>query len=167
MSTNERSLISRFAMEVVTGCIALLAGIVVVLGALEYEIGWDEAGPQPGYFPFYVGLIIIVASLGVLVQGFLNRSRTTGEAFLTREGFKRVMAFFLPLAAFTAGSYVLGLYVGTFVYLAGVMIFQGGYRWPFALTVAGGITVFFFVLFERWFQVPLLKGPLEAFLGIY
>jgi|SRR5690606_37594595 hypothetical protein len=166
MSTNERSLVSRFAMEIATGCATLVAGIVVVLGAIEYETGWDEGGPQPGYFPFYVGLIIIAASLGVLGQAFLNHRRSC-QAFITREGFARVMAFFLPLAAFTVGSYVLGLYVGTFVYLAGVMIFQGGYRWPFALAVAGGITGFFFVLFERWFQVPLLKGPLEALLGIY
>jgi hypothetical protein len=27
--------------------------------------------------------------------------------------------------------------------------------------------VFFFFVFDRWLKVPLMKGPLEAWLGIY
>jgi putative tricarboxylic transport membrane protein len=34
-----------------------------------------------------------------------------------------------------------------------------------SIGVGIAVPLFFFVLFERWFLVPLPKGPLEAMLG--
>jgi len=162
----DRTIISRFAFEVVTALALAGVGLGVVFGAIEYDIGWGEAGPQPGYFPFRVGLIMTAASLGVLAQAIAGRRRS-GEAFLTRVQLARVAAFFLPVLAFVVGAVFLGIYVTTAVYLFAVMLWQGGYRWPLSAAVSLGVTVFFFVLFEWWFKVPLLKGPLEALVGIY
>lgn len=166
MTSEDRVILSRFTMELVTALAVLVAGVVVIVGAIEYDIGWDEAGPQAGYFPFYVGLIIVGASLGILAQTLLAR-RGAAEGFLSRVQAQRVAAFFLPIVAFVVLSVLLGLYVATLVYLGAVMVWQGGYRLPFALGVSAGVTVFFFVLFEWWFKVPLLKGPLEPLLGIH
>jgi hypothetical protein len=47
------------------------------------------------------------------------------------------------------------------------MVFQGGYRLPFAIAVALGVALAMRVIFPIWFQVPLLTGPLEAWLGLY
>ncbi len=66
-----------------------------------------------------------------------------------------------------AASVWLGFYVATILYLAGVMRVQGRYRWWMALAVAIGSAAFFYVVLEVWFKVPLLKGPLEAALGIH
>jgi hypothetical protein len=161
----DRAILSRFMLEVFTALVLAGVGIGVVFGAVEYDIGWDEAGPQPGYFPFRIGLIMTAASLGVLVQAFLGRR--SGEIFLTRQRLTRVAAFFLPVAAFVVGAVFLGLYVAMVLYLFAVMLIQGGYRWPVSAAVSLGVTAFFFVLFEWWFTVPLLKGPLEALIGIY
>ena len=43
----------------------------------------------------------------------------------------------------------------------------GKYRIGKALAVGIGVSVFFFVLFEFIFKVPLAKGPLENLLGFY
>jgi hypothetical protein len=161
----DRAILSRFMLEVFTALVLAGVGIGVVFGAVEYDIGWDEAGPQPGYFPFRIGLIMTAASLGVLVQAFVGRR--SGETFLTRQRLARVAAFFLPVAAFVVGAIFLGLYVAMLLYLFAAMLIQGGYRWPVSAAVSLGVTAFFFVLFEWWFTVPLLKGPLEALIGIY
>jgi hypothetical protein len=161
----DRAILSRFTLEVFTALALASAGLGVVFGAIEYDIGWDEAGPQPGYFPFRIGLIMTAASLGVLVQAFAGRR--SGEAFLTRQQLARVAAFFLPVAAFVVGAVFLGLYVAMALYLFGVMLIQGRYRWSVSAAVSLGVTAFFFVLFEWWFKVPLLKGPLEPLIGIY
>jgi hypothetical protein len=156
--------ISRFAMEIVVALAVCIAGAIVVVGALEFGIRWSDSGPEAGYFPFYVGLLLIAGGLGVLVQTVLTRP---DSVFLDRVQLRRLASFFIPMTIFVIVSVFLGLYVGTGVYLLVVMRFQGGYRWPFSLLVSLGTVLFFFVIFELWFKVPLLKGPLEELLGIY
>jgi hypothetical protein len=156
--------ISRFAMEVVVALAICVAGLVVVVGATEFGVRWSDAGPEPGYFPFYVGLLLIFGGLGALVQAVIARP---DAVFLDRVQLGRLVSFFVPMTVFVIISVLLGLYVGTGVYLLLVMRFQGGYRWPFSLAISLGTVLFFFVIFELWFKVPLLKGPLEEFLGIY
>lgn len=157
---------SRFAAELVTAGGTGLVGFVTVLGALEYGIGWDVSGPQPGAFPFYVGLIIMAASAGTAAQVSLRRERLTAT-FLDRHRLKRVLGFVGMIAAFVLVAAYLGLYVASIAYLFISMTRQGGYRWWIAATVSVGVAVFFYLLLEVAFQVPLLKGPLEAALGIY
>jgi hypothetical protein len=160
----DRPVVSRLAVELIVAAITAGIGAAVVIGAIEYEIGWDDAGPQPGYFPFYVGLVIILGSLGVAVQAWLARDRA-GPAFILAGQARRIAAFALPILAFVGVSLVTGLYVATALYLMLTMVFQGGYRWPRAVLTGVVIAVVFFFLFEIGFKQPLLKGPLEAWLG--
>ena len=84
-----------------------------------------------------------------------------------REQAKRVASFFVPMLAFVVVARLLGLYVATALYLSFVMWVQGGYR--LVISVASGIAaaVVFYLVLEVAFQVPLLKGPLEAALGLH
>lgn len=158
-------LISRFAMELIFAGLTMVFGIAVCLGSMEYGISWGDSGPQPGYFPFYVGLILAGASL-VNFGTALFRHRGS-VPFIDREQAKRLLSFFVPVVAFVAVTVVLGLYVGTALYLCLVMWLQGGYRLLPSVAVGLGVSVAFYVVFEMWFRVPLLKGPLEPLLGIY
>ena len=45
------------------------------------------------------------------------------------------------------------------------MIWLGKYRALVAIPTAIAVPIFFFVTFERWFLVPLPKGPIEKLLG--
>ena len=71
---------------------------------------------------------------------------------------------FIPLADVV---FKLGLYVGMVGYLLAVMLWQGAYRLPAALAVSFGTAVVFFIMFEWWLKVPLMQGPIEAWLGIH
>jgi hypothetical protein len=156
---------TRFAAETVTALVTLALGSAIVIGAREYGTGWTEAGPQPGAFPFYVGLLVIAASVGNLFEAW--RKRRPAVVFLEAAQARRIAAFGLPLLAFVGLSLTLGFYVATALYLCGVMRIQGGYRWLAAIAVAIGASAFFFVVLELWFKVPLLKGPLEAALRLH
>ena len=166
MQSPSRVLITRFTMEIVAAFVTLIIGAAVSLAAREYGTGWGDAGPQPGYFPFYVGFVIVLASLGSLVQAFVAH-RDRGEVFLTVEQGRRVLAFFGPMLAFVILAVLLGLYVALVAYLLGVMVLQGGYRLAKAVAISVGTAVACYLIFEVWFQVPLLKGPLEALLKIH
>ena len=167
MRTASGTLLSRFTMEVATALFTGLLGSIVCYGSLEFGTGWGDAGPEPGYFPFYVGLIIILASAFNLAMAFVHHRHDLGEAFLTLEQGHRVLSFFGPMFLFVLVSSYLGIYVGMILYLFCVMVFQGGYRVPKAAAISLITAVVNYFLFEVWFQVPLLKGPLEAFLGIH
>ena len=45
------------------------------------------------------------------------------------------------------------------------MRWLGRYGWVLVLAISIGIPIVTFVVFERWFLVPLPKGPIEEFLG--
>ncbi len=167
MEASSRVIVSRFTMEAATALITGLVGGIVCYGSMELGIGWGDAGPQPGYFPFYIGLIIIIASAINLVMAFVHRSGYRAEEFLTAEQGMRVVAFCGPMLFFLLAATYVGMYLGMFLYLMGVMVFQGNYRVPKALLIAVITVVINYVLFEVWFQVPLLKGPLEPLLGIH
>jgi hypothetical protein len=156
--------VSRFAAEVATALVTLALGSAVVIGAREYGTGWNEGGPEPGTFPFCVGLLVVTASAGNLLLAW--RKRRAGGVFVDAAQARRVAAFGLPLLGFVALS-ALGFYVATILYLAGVMRIQGRYRWAASIAVAIGTSAFFFIVLEVWFKVPLLKGPLEAVLGLH
>lgn len=166
MQTPSATLLSRFFMEVATACLVMAVGAIVCFGAREFGIGWGDAGPQPGYFPFYVGLIIVIASGGVLVQALLQH-REQRKPFLTYEQGARILAFFGPMLGFVVLSMLLGMYIALTIYLCSVMVVQGGYRFPKAAAISVATALVSYVVFEVWFLVPLLKGPLEAWLNIH
>jgi sterol desaturase/sphingolipid hydroxylase (fatty acid hydroxylase superfamily) len=158
--------LTRFTMELVTAGVTGLAGAVVVVGAREFGIGWGVAGPEPGYFPFYIGIFIILGSLGTVITTLVRRHRER-RIFLDAEQARRIAIFCGPMLGFVIAAGVLGLYVATALYLFGVMRWQGGYKIGFATLVSVGTAVAFYFIFDYWFQVPLLKGPILNWLGIY
>lgn len=165
----EFPMITRFRAEIATALVTLAFGLVIVKGALEFGIGWDSAGPQPGAFPFYTGGLVALASLGILgstLAKHIAGSELLAQEFLDRERGGRVLAFLLPLVAFVVLSVTLGMYVATILYLVFTMRFQGGYGWIQTLTIAVVAAAFFYLALEKFFQIGLLKGPIEPLLGL-
>ncbi|MBK5566446.1 tripartite tricarboxylate transporter TctB family protein [Ensifer sp. SSB1] len=166
MSENGANGVSRFAVELGVAALTGAFGAAVCYGSLDIGAGWTEFGPEAGYFPFYVGLLILLGSVANAIHAFVKH-RGTGEIFIDGHRARVVSSFLLPLIAFAGVSAWLGLYVGTALYIAGTMLFQGRYKWWIALPSGVAVSLFFFVVFEIGFKVPLLKGPVEAWFGIY
>ena len=159
-------MISRRSAELSMATLTTLFGLAIMIGAAEYGIGWSASGPQPGTFPFYIGLLVTLASVGNALIALLGGRAQDGTAFITREQLKLVAGFALPMAGFVIASLWLGLYVGTALYIFGTLVFQNNYSWTRASIIAIGLPIFFYVLIERTFKVGMLKGPLEAALGL-
>ncbi|GAB4067664.1 tripartite tricarboxylate transporter TctB family protein [Ancylobacter sonchi] len=166
--------ISRSTMDIAAACVTAAVGAVVCYGATLNGFAWGPSGPEPGYFPFYVGCLIILGSAGTIVQTLLRRNaagHTAGHAdadsFLDGERLRTIVAFFLPIVAMVAVSAWLGLYIGMGLYIFYALRVAAGFRTLSSLLAALAVVAVNFVIFEKLFMVPLLKGPiLEAF-GIY
>jgi hypothetical protein len=144
----------------------LLFALAVILGYDNWRtgIGWDSTGPQPGYFPFYLSVILGAASLYGLVAAL--RSRTAANSvFVTRAQARRVMAVFVPTFLFCLVTQFLGLYVASFLLIAGFMRLIGKIALWKSLLTALVFTAAMFVTFDIAFDVIMPKGPLEAAFG--
>src|SRR5436305_2194042 len=97
----------------------LLLALAVTLGYDNWRTGvsWDSTGPQPGYFPFYLSVILGGASVYGLITSFLSR-REAAETLVTRAQLRRVMAVFVPTLLFCLATQFLGLYVASFLLIA-------------------------------------------------
>jgi hypothetical protein len=143
----------------------LLIALAALLGYDNWRTGagWAPEGPQAGYFPFYLSLMLGAASVFGLVGVFL--SRTPDEVFVTRDQFRRVMQVFVPTLLFCLFTQWLGLYVASFLLIAGFMYFIGHIALWKSLLTAAVFSIAMFVTFDIAFDVIMPKGPLEAWLG--
>lgn len=143
----------------------LLLGLALLLGYDNWRTGmsWEESGPQAGYFPFYLSVILGAAALfGFVKEAFFAKK---SEVFVTRDQLWRVMQVFLPTFAFCVVTQWLGIYVASFLLVAGFMRFIGKIAWWKSLLTSVIFAGAMFVTFDIAFDVIMPKGPLEAAFG--
>jgi putative tricarboxylic transport membrane protein len=151
--------------EAAVAALFFALGVLVMWDSARLGARWAEDGPQAGYFPFYIGLFICVASAinfaaGLRLKGEANRSFVeTGQLTL-------VLAVLVPAAIYVALIGWFGIYVTSAVFIAFFMRWLGKYAWWKVAAVSIGTSAVFYLVFEVWFLVPLPKGPLEEALGL-
>jgi hypothetical protein len=123
---------------------------------------WGSDGPQSGFFPFWLAVVVIAHAAGILVQAVRKHST---EQFASREQMRMVLTVACPAAALVLFTYLIGLYVAGAIYLFFYMRLVGRHSWASVVSLSLSIPVAIFLVFEKWFLVPLPKGPLEAWLG--
>jgi hypothetical protein len=152
--------------EIVVSALFFVVGLIVIYDSMRLGMRWAEVhGPQPGYFPFYVGLIICVSSLVNLIAALLMR-REKNKGFVQRGQLKLVLTVLIPTAIFAAAVTWIGIYVSSFLFIAFFMRWLGRYAWWKVAAVSFAAVLVIYLIFERWFLVPLPKGPLESLLGL-
>jgi hypothetical protein len=156
------------AAELVMAALFALFGALVMWDTRRLGASWGDDGPEAGYFPFYIGLFIVISSVATIFQA-LNLGEKGRAAFVEWGQFKMVLSVMVPTVVYVAlianPWFSLGIYLASAIYIAFFMWHLGKYGWARIAPVSLGVVVFFFVLFEIWFKVPLPKGPIEAALG--
>ena len=161
-TVEEASAVSTRTLEIITAVFFLVLGVVVMWDSQRLGAGWGSDGPQSGYFPFYIGLLMTIATLANLVNALRQKK---SESFVSRPRLKLVMAIFLPCLVYLAIMQMLGLYVSSAIFIAVFMRWQGKFSILRSVLTGLGTSMVLFLMFEIWFKVPLLKDPLEAALG--
>ncbi|MEO5691827.1 MAG: tripartite tricarboxylate transporter TctB family protein [Usitatibacter sp.] len=154
--------------EVVTAVVFLLVGALVIFDSRRLGSTWDSDGPQAGYFPFYIGVIICVSSLVNLVSALMNPANKDAP-FVTWGQMRMVLIVMVPYSVYVVlianPVYSLGIYEASVIFIAAFMRYLGKYSWLKIAVISVVTMVAFFIMFEVWFKVPLPKGPIEALLG--
>lgn len=156
--------ISTKAVEIGVAAVMFGLGLVVIFDSRRVGYGWADDGPQAGYFPFYIGLILCAASAWTLLQAaFSNRGQA--ELFVSRKKLRLVLSVFFPSLIYVIAIYFIGIYVASALFIGAFMYWHGRFPWIKIIPVSLIVPVSMFLMFELWFMVPLPKGPLEALIG--
>jgi putative tricarboxylic transport membrane protein len=151
--------------EIALAALFLAAGALVMYDSVRLGSTWGDDGPKPGYFPFYIGLIMTLAALVNFARGFMIPS-DRNPPFVLAAQLKMVLTVLVPTAIYAGTISWIGIYVSSVVFIAFFMRWLGKFAWWKVAAVSVGTTVALFLVFERWFLVPLPKGPIEALLGV-
>ena len=141
----------------------LILGAITIFGSLKVGIGWGAEGPKSGFFPFWIGLLIVATSAFNFVWAYAKPSR---KLFAEWGQIAQVLKIVWPMAIYVAAVPWLGIYVSSAILIIGFMRWLGRYSWPLTLGVGLGLQVVIYVTFEKWFLLSLPKGPLEDLLGL-
>ncbi|HEX6440502.1 MAG TPA: tripartite tricarboxylate transporter TctB family protein [Candidatus Binatia bacterium] len=156
------------AVDSMTAALLMLLSAAVIYQALRLGAGWGSEGPESGFFPFWLAILLAMVSIVLFVQALRIRSQ---EPFVTRKQLVPVLKVLGPLAGFVLitdppGPWSgLGLYVAAGLYLGFYMRWVGGHDWRTVVALATLIPVLTFLIFETWFLVPMPKGPVESWFG--
>jgi putative tricarboxylic transport membrane protein len=142
------------SVEMGVALLIAVFALVVIVGSVQAGIGWGAEGPKAGFFPFYVGLAILASS--IINFGAVMSEARNDELFAEWGQLRKVMSMLVPW---------IGIYVASALLIAAFMRWLGRYGWGMIAAVALGVPVVTFIIFEKWFLVPLPKGPIEELLG--
>jgi putative tricarboxylic transport membrane protein len=158
----EVSAASTRTLEIIVSAVFIALSLLVMWDSNRLGSGWSSSGPESGYFPFYIGLMMGIASAVNLVKAFRMGKE---DSFVSKEEFKLVGAMFYPSLVFVLLMQWIGIYVSGSILIIFFMRWQGKFSWAKCVLVGVGTSVALFMMFEIWFKVPLLKGPLEEMFG--
>lgn len=140
----------------------IIFALTVIGGSIQVGIGWVGGGPQPGFFPFYCALFVLAASA---LNLFAALSEPRGRLFAEWGQLGRVMSVVIPAGIYVALVPSIGMYAASTLLIIVFMKWLGRYNWVMTIGIATSVMIATFLVFERWFLVPLPKGPIETYLG--
>lgn len=145
--------------DIIVAAIIMVIGLIVMYDSLRLGAGWGMMGPRPGFFPFLMSLLVVGGCVIVIRQALTGTSSVKGEKpFVLAGGLKPVLMVFIPAMGMVILTEVIGLYIAAMIYLAAYIRWVGRFRWRTVLLVSIFIPLFFFVLFEKMFLIPLPMG---------
>ena len=100
-----RAAFRQTSAELVVAALFFLLGGIVIYDSWRLGAGWSEDGPQAGYFPFYIGLLVCAASAVNFGQALLAK-RDREKAFVEVGALKLVLSVLVPAAVYARSARV-------------------------------------------------------------
>jgi hypothetical protein len=143
----------------ITGAVLLAFAIAFSAGALKFYTYSGPGGPGSAFLPFWLGILMAVLALMLLASAL--REPGAGPEWLPRgEGRKRLLVVLGVTIALVALLKVLGMMLGTALFLIVLLRLIDRSPWPLALSVAALTAGLNYLVFTHWLRVPFPVGVL-------
>ena len=142
----------------VTGLALLALGVSFTAGGLQHTY-WGPGGPGAGFLPVWLG--VALAALAIMLVVSATRGPDGDGGWLpTGVGLRRLLAVLGVTVAFVALLRVVGMGLGTALFLTVILHFVEGHRFLSSLAIGVGVAVVNYVVFTYWLRVPFPAGVL-------
>ena len=143
----------------IAGAALLALGVSFSVGALKHHNYWGANGPGPGFLPFWLGLVMALLASALLLGAL--RAADAGPAWLpSGDGLRRLAVVLGLTFAFVALLQVVGMVLGTVLFLVALMRLLDRTPWPTTLGVALAVAASNYLIFAFWLKVPMPVGVL-------
>jgi len=137
----------------------MVVGLLALGDALRLGFGWGMSGPEAGFFPFYMGLGIIICTLFIVLRAIkIYKKEGTGKPLVPEGGTTQILWVLLPAIGVVLLTELLGLHLATVLYLAFYMGWVGKMHWAKVVLLSILVPLVIYILFDRVFLIPLPEG---------
>lgn len=147
---------SQRVFEIAIALFFLAFGAIIVYGALLAGITWGFDGPRGGFFPFIMGILVLIGAGVSLIQILLAKEDL--GIFADWHQLTQVGSVALPTLAYIIGIYLVGIYIASALLIAYFMIVLSGYKLLRTAIISVAMPMVTYFVFEKWFLVALPKG---------
>jgi len=144
--------------EILTALGFIAFAIAIVVQARSVGSGWSVGQPQPGFLPFWLGLLLGICGVIVLGQALLSEKLSPRAFFEGRTGLASVLKVTVSAIGMLVLVYLVGFYTATMVYVFAYTRFVGRHSWVVAVALSLVISFGSFYAFERVLAILLPRG---------
>ena len=137
----------------------MVVGFLALGDSVRVGFGWGMSGPEAGFFPFYMGLGIVISTFFILLKAVkVLKKEGTGKPLVPEGGTSQILWVLLPAIGVILLTELLGLHLATVLYLAFYMGVVGRIHWGKVVLLSVLVPLVVYVLFDKVFLIPLPEG---------
>lgn len=137
----------------------VLLGIIVIADSIRLGFMWGMSGPESGFFPFYLGVGVVISSGIVFFNVFTRyKKEGVGKPLMPPGALKSILWVLIPSTGMVVIMELVGLHIAAALYLLFYMRAVGKIGWVTTLLVSIISPLSLYVIFDKLFLIPLPQG---------
>ena len=144
-------------IETFSSLFLILIGILFCLSSFNLGIGRINA-PGPGLIPFGTGALLILFSLGTIIEAYFGRKVKTKASLFSGRRWKVVLSVLVSLFLYALVLDILGFIMTTFLIMAVLFKISEKQTWKIALGASALTTAFTYFLFDYLLNCSFPRG---------
>jgi len=148
--------------DIASGFFLLFLGLYVSFHSTRFSV-WGRTGPEAGFYPFVLGILMIGMSLLLIIRAFIStRAEEKLKSAIDKEKHMavvfKVCSYIVLMALYGLLVQKVGFLVSSIVVLIIILKFLEKLSWKKACTIGFSSILVSYMLFVYFLSVPLPKG---------
>jgi hypothetical protein len=145
----------------ITSVLFMILSVIIMIECARLGFGWEEmSGPQAGFVPFYLALLMLLASIFIFYLAWKEGPKEDDTFFINREGMMEAVKIAATTLLFSILIIYAGVYFAMLIYAPVFVRFVGKHNWPTVIMFTIGVTLAIYFGMEVGLKIPLPRSPM-------
>jgi len=145
-----------------SGICLFIIGLFLTFQCMKLSL-WSEFGPQEGFFPLVIGIIIMGCSMIIIGKSYTRisisgKKNSAEEAGENEINFLRVLSYGILMLCYAILIEGLGFLITSVFFLTIILKYVEKQEWKITILVGLSSIIISYLLFVYFLGVPLPKG---------